>query len=103
MGGASTSGDVTGFSAMPLPIALAHNDVIRPEDRHDVGDHVAAGHEIERAHMNGGRGKAIQTGGLPYAVADAVEPQLGIRGLGRSVYLTIRRYVSQCDKNDHTV
>src|SRR5438309_6726069 len=39
-----------------LPISLAHDNVVRAEDRHDVGDHVTAGHIVERAHMNEGRG-----------------------------------------------
>src|SRR5437879_10082077 len=90
MAGASTSGDVTGFNAMPLPIALAHNDVVRAEDRHDVGDHVASGHIVEGAHMNEGRGANLQTVGLPSAVADDVEPQLALGGPGPAIDLPLR-------------
>src|SRR5213594_4610403 len=90
MAGASTSGDVTGFNAMPLPIALAHDNVVRAEDRHDVGDHVTAGHIVERAHMNEGRGANLQAVGLPSSVADDVEPQLALGGLGPAVDLPLR-------------
>src|SRR5437016_13921921 len=88
--GASMSGDVTGFNAMSLPIALAHDNVIRAEDRHDIGDHVASGHEIERAHMNKGGGANLQAVGFPSAVADDVEPQLALGGLGPAIDLPLR-------------
>src|SRR5207245_1279503 len=90
MVGASVSGDVTGFNAMSLPIALAHDDIVRAEDRHDVGNHVASGHEIERTHMNEGRGANLQAVGLPSAVAHDVEPQLALGGLGPAIDLPLR-------------
>src|SRR5207247_8513442 len=90
MVGASVSGDVTSFNAMSLPIALAHDDIVRAEDRHDVGDHVASGHEIERTHMNEGRGANLQAVGLPSAVAHDVEPQLALGGLGPAINLPLR-------------
>src|SRR5207247_11285200 len=78
MVGASVSGDVTGFNAMSLPIALAHDDIVRAEDRHDVGNHVASGHEIERTHMNERKGANLQAVGLPSAVAHNEEPQVAL-------------------------
>src|SRR5947208_4354551 len=90
MVGASMSGDVTGFNAMSLPIALAHDNVIRAEDSHDIGNHVAAGHEIERAHMNEGRGANLQAVGLASAVADDIESQFALGGLGPGIDLPLR-------------
>src|SRR5437879_12966841 len=90
MVGASVSGDVTGFNAMSLPIALAHDDIVRAEDRHDIGDHVASGHVSERAHMNEGRGANLQAVGLPSSVADDVEPQLALGGLGPAINFPLR-------------
>src|SRR5437879_11765619 len=91
MVGASVSGDVTGFNAMSLPIALAHDDIVRAEDRHDVGNHVASGHEIERTHMNEGRGANLQAVGLPSAVAHDVEPRLALVARGPALALPLRR------------
>src|SRR5207245_10477914 len=86
---ASVSGAVNGFYSMSLPIALAHDDIVRAEDRHDVGNHVASGHEIERTHMNEGRGANLQAVGLPSAVAHDVEPQLALGGLGPVINLPL--------------
>src|SRR5438093_11744495 len=71
-------------------VALAHDNIVCAEDRHDIGDHVAPGHIVERAHMNEGRGANLQAVGLPSAVADDVEPQLALGGLGPAVDLPLR-------------
>src|SRR5881628_3562099 len=74
-----------------LPIAFAHHNVIRPEDRHGVRDHVATRHMVERPHVDERGGADLQPIGLAAALADDVKAELAFVGFGAAIDLARRR------------
>src|SRR2546421_2346244 len=54
--------------ARPSPVDFPENDVLRADDGHRVGDHVAARHLVERRQMGETRRAQLQAIGLVRAV-----------------------------------
>src|SRR5947208_16269281 len=73
------------------PVALSHDDVVRAEDRHDVGDEIAARHVVERPQVDERRRADLQTIGFRPAVADDEKAQFSFRGLRGAVGLALGR------------
>ena len=63
------------YSTVDLP----EHDVLRADHRHDVGEHVAAHHLIERRQMRKARRAAFQPIGLVGAVGDQIDAELALR------------------------
>src|SRR5579859_6487090 len=60
-------------------IDLAENDVLGPDDRHRVRDHVAARHLVQRGEVREARGAQLQAVGLVRAIGYEVHPEFALR------------------------
>src|SRR5688572_4791256 len=59
-----------------LPVDLAEHDVLCPDDRHRIGDHVAARHLVERGEVRETRRADLEAVGLVRPVADQIDAEL---------------------------
>src|SRR5438132_547180 len=71
-------------------VYLPEHDVLGADDRHRVGDHVAARHLVERGEVRKARRADLQAIGLVRAVGDEVDAELALRRLDRGVDLALR-------------
>src|SRR5512144_951656 len=62
-------------------VDVAEDDVLRPDDRDDVRDHVPAGHLVERGQMDVRWRPQLQAIRLVGAVGDDVDAELALRML----------------------
>src|SRR3954466_14490575 len=62
-------------------VYFAEDDVLGADDRHRVGDHVAARHLVERGEVREPRRAQLQAVGLVRAVGDEVDAELALRRL----------------------
>src|SRR6267378_5021260 len=69
------------------PVDLSKDDVLGADDRHRVGDHVAARHLVERGEVGEAGRTDLQPVRLVRAVRDQVDAELAFGGLHRSVDL----------------
>src|SRR5438128_11831799 len=74
------------------PIYLAEDDVHRPDDRHDVGDHVALCDLVHRGEVRESGRPDLQAPRLVRPVAHQEDAELALRVLDRRVRLP-RRHV----------
>src|SRR5918999_5107318 len=56
-------------------VDLAEHDVLRADDRDGVGDHVAAGHLVERGEVREARGADLEAIGLVRPVGDEIDAE----------------------------
>src|SRR5579859_4986917 len=70
-------------------INFAENDVLGPDDRHCVRDHVAAGHLVQRGEVREPRRAQLHAVGLVRAVGHEIDAELALRRLDRGVHLAL--------------
>src|SRR6266849_7336324 len=73
------------LNTLPSPVYLAENDVLRADDRHDVGEHVALRHLVERGEVRKTRSPDLHAPGLVRAVGNEVNAELPLGGLDRGI------------------
>src|SRR5258708_36735938 len=66
--------------SMGLPVDLAKHNVLRPYDRHGVGDHVPLCHLVERRQVREPRGADLQSVRLVGAVATEIDAEPPLPG-----------------------
>src|SRR5512139_1884930 len=71
------------------PVDFAEHDVHGADQRHRVGDHVAARHLVERGQVGKARRADLQAVRLVGAVADQVDAELALRMLDGGVDLAL--------------
>src|SRR5258708_19880715 len=69
--------------SMGLPVDLAKHNVLRPYDRHGVGDHVPLCHLVERRQVREPRGADLQSVRLVGAVGPSDAAEIPLRSLVR--------------------
>src|SRR6185295_4088999 len=69
------------------PVDLTEDDVLRPDDRNRVGEHVAARHLVERREVRESGGADLEAVGLVRAVGHEVDAELALGVLDRCVDL----------------
>src|SRR5229473_3755655 len=72
------------------PVDFSEHDVLRADDRHRVGDHVAARHLVERSEVGEAGRTNLQPLRLVRAFRDQVYAELALRRLDRGVHLAFR-------------
>src|SRR5712692_4841152 len=69
------------------PVDFSEHDVLRADDRHRVGDHVAARHLVERGQVRETGRADLEAIRLVRAVGHQVDAELPLRRLDRGVHL----------------
>src|SRR5882762_468025 len=69
------------------PVDFSEHDVLRADDRHRIGDHVAARHLVERGQVREAGRADLEPVGLVRAVGHQVDAELSLRRLDRGVHL----------------
>src|SRR5258708_13125592 len=67
------------------PVDLAENDVLSPDDRHHVSEHMALCHLVERRQMGKARRADLHAVGLVRAVGDDIDPEFPFRALDSGI------------------
>src|ERR1700704_2494389 len=78
------------FHISHLSVALPHHNVVGPENRDCIGDHIPSGHMVECAHVNKRGGANLQAVGFPATRTDNVESQFPFVRFGPAINLTRR-------------
>src|SRR6266480_4243872 len=75
----------SGFSMAASSVDLPENDVLGPDDRHDIGEHVAPGHLVQRGKVRKTRSPDLHAPGLIRAVGNEVDAEFPLGRLDRGV------------------
>src|SRR5262245_23164192 len=81
---------VVSISGRASPIYFSEHDVLGADDRHGVGDHVAARHLVQRREVREAGRADLQAVRLVRPVGDQVDAELAFRRLDRGVALAGR-------------
>ena len=77
-----------------LAVDLAEHDILCPDDGHDIREHVALAHEVQRLQVRKARGLDLATVRLVAAVRDEVHAELPLGRLHAGVGLALRHVVA---------
>src|SRR3989304_4256229 len=68
-----------------LSVTFTHHDVIRPKNRHDIGNHIPSRHMVKGPHVDEGRGPDLEPIGFASPRTHDIKAQLPFMGLGPTI------------------
>src|SRR5256714_5955273 len=82
------------FALLFSAVAFAHDNIVGPEDRHGVRDHIPPRHVVKRPHVNERGSSDLQAVWLAAPGTDDVKTQFAFMGFRAAVNLATRRVES---------
>src|SRR5437763_4067918 len=73
----------------PSSIDLSKDNILSTNNRHGIGDHVAARHLVERGEVREAGSADLQPVRLVRAIRDEIDAELALRRFDRGIHLTL--------------